>query len=255
VSRPRAHQDSVSEARHALPATIRRSLVTHTNPEGTLTNSELELAAIILGSSLAASNAQTQHSSILVASDNTPAIAWTNKGSTTSTSTNAYLLHWLARQRRAFSYDLVACYTPGPSNTIADACSRLFHLNDVNFLNHMNRIHPVQPCWTLAQIPSARISELNWALSKQLLQLESLSPTEGLGIPPGRYGNTSAHNCTATPTWHTSMTPSHSYKYSPTATEPAPWFPVGLQSALELWKVPFVPWGRRSPHWDIATQG
>jgi hypothetical protein len=130
----------------------------------------------------------------------------------------------------------------------------LFHLDDDTFLHYMNQVHPVQPCWTLAQIPSEQISELNWALSRQLQRLEFPSQDKGLGIPLGPYGQNSANNCTATPTWPTSTTPSRSFKFLPIATEQAPWLPVGLQSALKLWRAPFMPWGRRSPHWDIATR-
>jgi hypothetical protein len=49
------------------------------------------------------------------------------------------------------------------------------------------------------------------------------------------------------------MTHSPSFKYSLHDTEWERWLPQTMQSGLERWKVPFVPWGRRSPHWDIPT--
>ncbi len=45
------------------------------------------------------------------------------------------------------------------------------------------------------------------------------------------------------------MTPSHSYRSSPTDIEMTPWLPVGLWFALKQWKVPFMPCGRHLPHW------
>jgi hypothetical protein len=50
------------------------------NPNGKLTNSNLELIALIVGATLAAKIASILHSNILIASDNTPAIIWTDKG-------------------------------------------------------------------------------------------------------------------------------------------------------------------------------
>jgi hypothetical protein len=82
-----------------FPAAIQERLITLTNPTGTLTSSDLELAAIITGAQLTASHYGGQHPNIAIATDNTPAMAWVSKGSTTSTVAPAFLLHHLAQLR------------------------------------------------------------------------------------------------------------------------------------------------------------
>jgi hypothetical protein len=192
--------------RTPLSPNIRQRIITQHTPEGTLTNSDLELAAMVIGSTLAAQHSHRPDHNILLASDNTPAVAWATKGSTTSTSTNAFLLHQLARQRKTWHFDVVPCFTPGSSNTIADACSRFFHLADCDFLHYMNTHYPVQPCWTLAPVPSDLISSVNLNLFRQLQPLESAAPGAPLATQHGTSGQTSVLSSAATPTWRTLMT-------------------------------------------------
>jgi hypothetical protein len=240
--------------RTPLSPNIRQKIITQHNPNGTITNSNLELAAMVIGSALAAQNRHRPYHNILLASDNTPSVAWATKGSTTSKSTNAFLLHNLARQRKTWQFDIVPCFTPGSSNIIADACSRLFHLADCDFLHYMNNQFPVQPCWTLAPVPSDLISSVNLNLFRQLQPLASDTLSATLATQHGTSGRISVSSSAATPTWRTLMTPSHCSNSLPIDTAPAPWLPVGLKSALEPWKEPFVPWARHSPHWDIQTR-
>jgi hypothetical protein len=220
------------------------------NPTGTLTNSDLELAAIITGTQLAASHYGGQHPNIVIATDNTPALAWVSKGSTTSTAAPAFLLHYLAQLRRAHKFTLNPVFTSGLTNQVADCCSRLFHLSDDNFLNYMNATFPVQPSWTLVTPPTATISCVNLALSKKLLPLASPTLEEAPMKHHGTSGVPSARTCILTPSLPNLMIPSRSSKSLPTDIAKAQWLPPGLRSVLEQWKVPFVPWGRRSPHWD-----
>jgi hypothetical protein len=236
--------------RAAYPPHIQTSLISTDNLTGTITNSDLGLAALVTGSVIAAQLASSTYPTVLIEADNTPAVAWTQKGSTTSTKANAYLLHNLARQRRANPFQLSVCFTPGATNTIADACSRLFHLSDVDFLNHINTTFPVQPCWTLVHPSSDMLSAVNSALLKKL---QPLASPQAAAMPMTQHGNSgkpSALNCAKTPTLPTSKTPNHYYNYLQTDTVWESWLPVGLRLELELWKVPFEPWARRSPHWN-----
>jgi hypothetical protein len=235
-----------------LPHSIQQQLVTTENCTGVFSNSDFELAALITGSVLPARQ-QQGHTTILIASDNTPAVAWTSKGSTTSTAPNAFLLHHLAQQRRLWQFDMLPCFTPGVSNQIADCCSRLFHLSDTDFLTYMNLHYPAQPCWTLAPERHNIVSVLNSILSRNLQPLASLLPDKTLSAPRGTFGKPSVPNSTVTPTWQTLMIQSPCCKSLHTDTASVPWLPVGLRSALERWKAPFVPWDRRSPHWAATT--
>jgi hypothetical protein len=168
--------------------TIQEQLVTANNPTGTLTNSDLELAAMVTGGILTAQHTLCPHPTILLASDNTPAVAWATKGSTTSHSTNAYLLHTLASQRRARPFQLNVCYTPGLTNLIADCCSRLFSLSDTEFLHHMNTTFPAKPCWTLVHPAPDLLSAVNYSLLKRLQPLGSHTADKTQTTTHGQYG-------------------------------------------------------------------
>jgi hypothetical protein len=128
-----------------FPSIIQENLVSSHNPTGSITNSNLELAAIIQGSTFMALLGHTPYAHILLASDNIPTVSWVAKGATMSTGPAAYLLHLLAQRRRQTPYTLTPVYTPGNTNTIADCCSRFFSLTDSQFVQKMNATFPVQP--------------------------------------------------------------------------------------------------------------
>jgi hypothetical protein len=69
----------------------------------------------------------------------------------------------------------------------------------------------------------------------------------------GPSGQTFVSNLIATPTLPTSMTPSRCYNYLPIGTGWAHWLPAVVRLGHEQWRAPFVPWGRRSPHWAAQT--
>jgi len=239
--------------RAPFTATVRRELITATNVSGTLTNSDLELAALLTGAVHCAQNLPARYEHILLASDNTPAVAWANRGSTTTTKAPAYLLPLFAQQRSAKPFTLTACFSPGDSNQLADACSRLFYLSDCEFLKHMNKSFPIQPSWTLVPPPPGLLSAMNSALLKQRLPKASLMDDKTQMIPHGISGPNSVWPSTKTHISQPSTTQSHYYNYSPVDIDQAPWLPVGIRSVLEQWKAPFAPLDRRSPHWDNQT--
>jgi hypothetical protein len=177
------------------------------------------------------------------------------KGSTTCDTSPAFLLQQLSTIRRNHRFDILACYTPGDTNKIADCCSWFFHLSDMEFLAYMNHTYPVQPCWQLVTPPSEIKSVMNLALLRQPPPPVSRCPDPTRTTPPGTYGNNSASNYTLTQPWPTSRTLYHCYNSLLTDTEQAPWLPAALRSAHERWKEPFVPWARRSPHWATITHG
>jgi hypothetical protein len=240
---------------HPFPHHICQELQTFDNPDGTITNSDLELAALVVGSdTIAATHTNPPYQHICIASDNTPTVAWLTKGSTTSNGPPAYLLRLLTQSRRNRRYQVSSFFLPGSTNTIADCCSRLFSLPDGDFVDYMNKYHPVQPSWTLVQPSNATLLATNSALCRRLLPLESPPVDIIPAAPLGIYGSNSAHPYTMTPTCNTSQTPYPSYKSSLIDTPPASWLPVAVQSALAQWRVPFEPWGRRWPHWAAPIQ-
>jgi len=156
---------------HTFPEAIQSALKSSTNPNDTLTNSDLELVAHVTGTILVTQNSHHQHPHISIASNNIPAVAWLQKGSNSSTWASAFLLHQLTQYHRTRPFTYTTVFTPGISNQIADCCSRLVHFSDLAFLAHMKTIHPVQPCWMLATLTDDMKSRMTCALSNKQLPL------------------------------------------------------------------------------------
>jgi len=190
---------------------IQQQIVSQRNMTGSLTNSDLELAAVITG------YATQQHSippkpynHTFRVTDNTPTQAWVQRGSKSSISPPAWLLRHLAQICRSHNSLMFPIFTPGTTNTIADFLSCSFHLTDAMVLHELQNIAPIQPPWKLVTPPAAT----TYVMKCALLNRKPQEPTE----------------------WERLLPPT-------------------MQSALEWWKAPFVPWGRRSPHWAIKTLG
>jgi len=231
---------------------VKAALVSSDNPKGSLTNSDLELAGYIAGHTLLPPT--LTHTSVLCATDNTPTHAWARKGSPTSDKANAFLLRLLAQQCRSKRQTLLPCFTPGTTNTLADFCSRSWHLSDAQFLHMANCRFPLpQQSWTLAHLTTDTQLQLNSALFRKHRPLGSqpLEPT--VRQQHGTYGRSFAWPWPKVPPWATLKTQSLSSACSRIATEVAPWLPPVLKSSLEQWRAPFVPWGRRWPHWASPT--
>jgi hypothetical protein len=188
---------------------IQSQLITATNPTGTITNSNLELAAIIMGTSLTNHHLPIAHPSILIASDNIPAVTWCKKGSTSSTTSAAFLLPHFANTRCAAPFTVQPLYIPGHTNQIADCCSRLLHLPDDTFLAYMNQHFPVHPSWTLVRPPKEQLLLMKSALFRKLPWLAFPQELSGPETPHGPYGKTSALTSTKTPHWPILMIPFH----------------------------------------------
>jgi hypothetical protein len=110
------------------PADVTAALVSDTNPQGTITNSDLEVAGVLLqeavleaelGSAMAGKH-------IVIGSDNSPAVAWTTRMATRSASPIAYwLLQGLAMRQRVTQSALPTVYhVAGILNKLADVASR-----------------------------------------------------------------------------------------------------------------------------------
>jgi hypothetical protein len=241
--------------RYPFPTTIQRLMVSVNNPSGTVNNSELELAAIVLSAHIAADISDLPHPTIWCASDNMAAVAWANNGSTSSNSPSAFLLRLLGHlsQRRRFT--LAAQYVSGTSNIIADTLSRRFDLS----LTHLasSALPSVAPQTSLQIVHphSDAISNVISALSRQIAPEASPKEIPTLSAPPGPSGNSFVWSYARTPCSRQSQTPSHSCSSLRDAIAQAPWLPEGMLSHLRRWLEPFVPWGRRWPHWDSQTRG
>jgi hypothetical protein len=240
--------------RAPFPHRIQQELVSYTNPSGTVTNSDLELAALITGAAVGATTPASLRHALHCAIDNTPALAWSTRGSTSSNTAPAYLLRLHAYLARQGDYTLRPLFTPGSTNTLADFCSRSFHLDDAEFLHAVNDRFPTQPCWTLAHPTNDLLSNVISALSRKMLPWESADLGPMPHSPPGKSGLSSATPSSKMLISKKLKTPSSFCAFSPNDIEQASWLPAVLQSELGRWKMPFAPLARRWPHWDVTTR-
>jgi hypothetical protein len=242
--------------RHPFPTSMQNRLVSQTNLTGDINNSELELAALIMAAAVLTRVTPTApHAHLYCGSDNAATVAWATKGSTSSTSHNAYLLRWLAQLTRHRLFSLTPIFVTGTTNSIADFCSRSFHLTDDEFLQEMNRQFPITPSWTLAQPTNGMISDMNFALSPKMSQPEYQPLDQTPLAPHGNNGSTSASPSTPTQHYNRPRTQSSSSNFSPIVTVGASYLPARLQSAVAQWGMPFVPLARRLPTWDSPILG
>jgi hypothetical protein len=117
--------------RHPWDLSLRQRLLTHTNPSGDITNNILELSALVTGHHVQTNYIKpTHYVNTVVATDNTPAQAWVNAGSVSTTNSPAFLLSLVAADCRLWNSHLSPLYTPGATNQIADFLSRSFALTD-----------------------------------------------------------------------------------------------------------------------------
>ena len=86
--------------REPFPPELQARLVSWDNPGGDITNSDLEQAAVNAGHDVVAQHIDVRHRTVATASDNTPTVAWTLKGSVSRDAPVAYLLRLLALHRR-----------------------------------------------------------------------------------------------------------------------------------------------------------
>jgi len=228
---------------------IQQDLVSSANPTGSITNSDLELASLVLGAAVLQDIAPTAQACAFSASDNTPAVSWARKGSTTSIGANAHLLRWLASLTRASNLTLHPVSVPGSTNTIADFLSRSFYLDDQALLAELNKRFPTQPSWQLAHPTFSHKHELISALSRKPFQWHSATHAKEETARQQQRGKPSVTALTSIPPWPTAPTPFHHSNYLPIDTEQEKLLPAALKCAARQWETPFVPWDRRSPSW------
>ena len=108
------------------PPDISNSVISDGNPKGSITNSDLEMAAILLQWLVLDHITTTLHRSTLSRSNNTPACSWATRMSPKS-KIAARLIRALALiQRICQAAPMYTLYVTGKDNDIADIPSRFF---------------------------------------------------------------------------------------------------------------------------------
>ena len=77
-----------------------------------------------------------------MATDNTAALSWSNKGLATTSAARAYLLCLNSFHQRGHRYVAVHNHIVGKANVMADDASRRWDLSDTDLLTYFNSYYP-----------------------------------------------------------------------------------------------------------------
>jgi hypothetical protein len=236
-----------------FPADVQAKLASADNPSGTITNSDLELAATIIQHDVTCQLYDTRERTIHTSTDNRAAQAWQTRKSTTTNSAPAFLLRLQAIHQRHHRYVTLHSYLPGQLNAMADDASRLWQLTDQQLLTHFDTVYPQHQSWHIFQPRHVMHSAVISALHKKRSAPASFLNVPKQQIPIGAIGSSSAKNCKLILSSKTSQIPSYFSKSTCNDTVPVKLRPVASLSDLVRWKTPSVPLARRSRHWGPAT--
>lgn len=240
--------------RHPFDPSIIPCLVTTDNPTGSVTNSDLELAAQIATTDVLLQHFNCVERSIATFTDNISARAWLRKGSKTTHGPAAYLLRIHALLQRHFRCRSTIDYVPGPANAMADDASRLWHLSDLDLLTHFNSTFPQAQPWLLCHLRPEMHSALTMALQCKRSLPALFLPEHVPATLPGFSGNLTVPSTKSTPFSPMWSTPYPSSKSLPNVTAPGPLPPIKNLSSLAPWKRHSAPSPRRSPAWGPQTR-
>jgi hypothetical protein len=156
---------------------ITHQVISDSNPRGTLTNSDLEMAAVLLHYMVLQQEVDLRYIRTGVWSDNTPTVAWTKRMADRSQGPTAgRLLRGLAAvQRSVHAGPLTLGSIAGIQNDMADVASRCFDiLCPTAFLTFFNTRFPLpqQQSWQLVLLTPDRISLVTSTLDGKRLPLQ-----------------------------------------------------------------------------------
>ena len=239
--------------RFKWPQHIVDRLVTDTNPRGTITNSDLELAGGLLHLDALTHCFDIRERTVLSKGDNLATTFWERKGSTTSDKPPAYLLRLFGMHQRIHRYIPRFDYISGSSNHIADTLSRQFDKPWSHLIDSLSHLLPQNngcQSWTPSKpIVSAVISALLRQPScRGSLQDELLAPPQ-----PGPSGSSSQTTWASTPFSKPSRTKYQSYKSLSTEFISANLQPTAIPSGLERLRITYGTLPRRSFRWGPST--
>ena len=251
TTKPSNLQPTLWRAR--FPMEIVDDLVTFDNPEGSINNSQLELAGNIAHQDVLVNTVDCADRTIAPLGDNIAQVAWQLKGSNTGTGATSYLLRLNSLHQRQYRYLASPSYIPGPLNVMADDLSRLWYLSDSQMLDHFNSNYPQELPWNIATLRPAMLSALISALRKKPVDIASLQSAQPRKILIGEFGKNSAKILESSPSCKESPTSFLFSRYSPYDSEQAPSHPAVTASQLGAWKTTLSQSERRSPHWGPVT--
>ena len=250
--------------RERFPEQIQRRLVSFDNPNGDLTNSDLEQTGVLAQADIATNEFDIRERTLATLSDNTPAISRNHKGAVTTDQAGAYTCRMASMHQRHYRYIHEVGFINGDRNGMSDTLSRAWHLSDAQILTHFDSMYPQTKPWRMCQLPSASLSALISCLDTKPSDPASYLRPELPKKIPGVSGAFSAISTGRIPTSSpTTAIPSTSSSSSAcdtavetlerTAGEGSP--QVALASELRQFRTPYKPSARGSPNWMAKTHG
>jgi hypothetical protein len=234
--------------------TIQCKLVFTDNPKGTVTNSDLELAATIIQHDAMCHNYDVREQTVHTSTDNQATQAWQqHQGLATTNAVPAFLLRLQAIHQRFHHYVPQHSYLPGKLNSMADYASRLWNLSDKELLTHFNATYPQHRSWHLYQPRPEMLSAVICALHRKRLPPASFLVKPNQPITIGSTGWSSASRSTWIRTSKTCKTLSRCSKFTSNVIELEQLRTVASQYDLEQWRTRYVPLARRLWHWWPRT--
>lgn len=241
--------------REPYPEKVRTEVVSDKNPSGKLTNSDLELEGTVLHHWVLGKTAPVSGETTYTGCDNTPAVAWRTKGSSTSRKARAKILRLAAGLRREQRAHHRIGHLSGVDNRMADDASRLWHLSDDEFVSYFNQTYPQINSWQLYRLPNTVNSLMTSVLLSEESNVESVLHELQKQTLFGPNGATSASSLESTPVSPPSTTPWSSSSCLAPDIEMEKLPPVRNRSGVERRKMPCVRWARPFPHWDCSIRG
>ena len=194
-----------------LPPDLQQRVVSDDNPTGTLTNSDLELAATILQEDVWSSITDIRERTVHTLSDNTPAVFWRAKGSISRHGPAARLLALASLRQRHLRHVPRLHYLPGSRNTLADMASRQFHRTTDQLTQQFNELAPQAQSWQWRDPQAHVLSDVISCLRRRALAPQS-PPT---ALPPRHQSG----NTVGSRSLPTSESKTHSSVASPTKSK------------------------------------
>ena len=235
------------------PHDILSNLVTTSNPHGSVTNSDLELAGGLLHLDVIAQSFDIRERTILSNTDNLATLFWQRKGNATTLKPPSHLLRLFGIHQRYHRYVPRHDYIPGLSNPMADDASRLFHLTNTSFLSHFNHTFPQPQSYKLVNPSSALISSVISALRMKTCNLESLLVAPLPPTPTGPNGSSTPLSWASTPFSKPSKIKYPSSKSSSDAFAPEHLLPSNVRSSLGQLRTTYGRLHRRTLQWGPQT--
>ena len=235
------------------PDDIRKQLVTEDNPNGTINNSELELAGGLLHLDILAQKCDIRERTIVSKTDNLATMFWQRKGSATTEKAPAHLLRLFGIHQRYHRYVPRHDYIPGPSNPMADDASRLFELSNPAFVSYFNSKFPQSRPYRLVQPTLQMSSAVISALRKKTCSVASLLVAPRPPVDIGPSGSSTQLSWASTPYSKPSKTKYQCFKSSSTEFDMEHFQPAAIKSSLGQLKSTYGQLRRRTSPWGPQT--